>query len=86
MRILALAILTLAIAIAAKIPLDVADIHRRADTILYPEFVAASNAWAIDHPKGDEHYAKFDKGDAERLKKVRKAFHDWDDAMKQAGY
>ena len=62
--------------------------HRRADTVFYPELVARMNDWSISHgdPAASGHYQKFDSADKKRLDAARKAWKDFDQAWKDAGY
>jgi hypothetical protein len=83
-----LLILIVAAAIAAKVPFEAQDAHRRADAVLYPQFVATLNKWALAHGPLDDpgHLDKFDAQDAKRWKAVREDWKKFDEAMKAAGY
>jgi hypothetical protein len=57
-----------AILLAAAIPQDAVDQHRRADAVLFPAFVAACNDYASQHPAKDpQHFSRVDRRDRERL-------------------
>lgn len=76
---------------AAGVPQDPIQAHLYADKVLRHQFVSAFNQWALEHPqdapgKPDEHAHKLNRGDAERFRAARKAWKEFDDAMKRAGY
>lgn len=60
--------------------------HRYAETVLYSRFVALTNTWSFEHPKGEDHYFKFDAKDSERLEQANKAWVEFYKTMKRAGY
>lgn len=81
MKIFLLAITTALILTASTD--DVIAAHRRADTVLFPAFVAACNDWATQHPVGDPtHYYKTDLGgDRRRLELANKRWREFYEAM-----
>jgi hypothetical protein len=83
-----LVILIVAAAIAAKVPFEAQDAHRRADAVLYPQFVATLNKWALAHGPLDDpaHLGKFDAQDAKRWRATCDAWKELSEAMKAAGY
>lgn len=87
MRLLALALLISAAIWASRIPLDAREAHREADSVLWPNFVSVSNEWAIHHGATDPgHLDTVNTKDRQRFEATVKAFNEWRDAMKQAGY
>ncbi len=61
--------------------------HDRADHVLIPAFISAMNDFSMNHTTGDkDHLLKVDAGDVKRWKAARKAWHDLEEAMNDAGY
>ncbi len=60
-----LLVLIVAAALAAKLPLDSSEAHKRADGILYPRLVADLNEFALGHGSIEDrgHFDKLDKQD-----------------------
>jgi hypothetical protein len=87
-RLCALGMFAVAAAIAAKIPLDATDAHRRADAVLYPRLLSSLNEYSLDHGGVNDpgHFDKLDSKDVENIRAIRETFTAWNEAMKQAGY
>jgi len=76
-----------ALELGAGRPSDQADHHRYAETVLYPAFISKMNNWAFEHPISDpKHLDKTDAQDLGRLNAARKAWREFDQEMKLAGY
>lgn len=61
--------------------------HDRADRVLVPAFISAMNDFTMHHETGDaNHLRKLDAGDLKRWKAARKAWHDLEEAMGDAGF
>jgi hypothetical protein len=77
-----------ALAGAAIIPELAREAHWRADAILWPAFISASNDWSFQHGQVSErgHLDKINTQDKKRYDTLCKDFEAWHDAMKQAGY
>jgi hypothetical protein len=75
-------------AIAARLPFDRIEVHKRADAVLWPQFIAASNEYALNHggPNDPGHFEKLSAKDVQNIRAVRETFAAWNEAMKQAGY
>lgn len=86
--ILILAMGVLFCGLAAKAKTADQDAHERADTILFPRFTAAINTWSRQHGYSNDpgHFQKLDAGDLKRWKEAQKAWHEYEQAMKDAGY
>lgn len=61
--------------------------HDHAEHVLWPAFVAKMNAWVFNHPMSDPHHLQnLDVADLKRYREARKAWHDFEEEMKLAGY
>jgi hypothetical protein len=72
----------------ARVNSDAADAHKRADAVLWPQFIATSNDWALNHGQLSDpgHVDKIDAKDKKRFDAACEAFKAWHDAMVEAGY
>ena len=64
------------------------DAHRRADAVLWPAFISASNDYALNHGALADpgHVDKIDAKDKKRFDATCVSFKAWRDAMTEAGY
>ena len=61
--------------------------HDHAEHVFWPAYVAKANDWLFNHPISDPHHLQMlDAKDLKRYQEMRKAWHDFDEEMKRAGY
>jgi len=63
------------------------EIHRRADGVLAPRFIAAMNEFQLAHnPNDADHFLKVSAKDKQRWKAAVDAWRELEHAMRDAGY
>lgn len=78
-----LALISAAILRADDVRREAIELHRRADAVLFPAFVAACNDYSTQHHVDEPgHLQKLDKGDRERLEVANKRWQEFYSAIK----
>lgn len=85
------ALIVSALLVASELPRDPDEAHKYADGVLLLRFSAALNEFAYKHPRDKkegtyDHVQQLDIPDHKRWSEARRAWREYEECMKKAGY